>query len=112
MAKINSSAYGSITIDGLTYNHDVYISPSGKVEQREYGHIFTKDQVERALKENPEVVVIGKGTSGMAGLSEEGRTLLEEEGIEIVEANTPDVRDKFNQLSETKRVVAVIHVTC
>ena len=41
MAKINSSRFGSITVDNVTYNHDVYILPSGKVEKREYGHNAT-----------------------------------------------------------------------
>lgn len=112
MAKINSSTYGSITIDNVTYNHDVYIFPSGKVEQREYGHTFTKEQAEHVLKENPEAVVIGKGTSGMASLSNDARSLLQEKKIEIIEADTPAIKDKFNQLSEAKRVAAIVHVTC
>lgn len=112
MVNIDSSAYGSITINGVTYDHDVYIFPSGKVEEREYGHTFTKEQVEHVLKENPKVVVIGKGTSGMASLSDEARALLENKGIEIVEDNTPDIRDKFNKLAKTKKVAAIIHVTC
>lgn len=112
MAKINSSSFGSITIDGKRYEHDVYILPSGKVEEREHGHTFSKDQVEYVLKENPEAVIIGKGVSGCADLSSEARTLLEDKGIEVIEANTPDVKDKFNQLSKTKKVAAIIHVTC
>jgi len=112
MTKIDSSAYGFIEIDSYRYNHDVYIFPSGKVEEREYGHTFTKEQVEHVLKENPEVVVIGKGTSGMASLSDDSRALLEEREIEIIEVDTPEIRDKFNEISETKRVAAIIHVTC
>jgi len=112
MAKINSSTYGSITISGVTYNHDVFILPSGKVEEREYGHIFTKEQVEHVLKENPEVIVVGKGTSGLASLSSEARALLEEKGVGIIEADTPDIKDEFNELSETKRTAAIVHVTC
>ncbi len=112
MAKIDSSTFGSITIDGKRYEYDVYIFPSGKVEEREHGHTFTEEEVEHILKENPEVVIIGKGTSGMAGLSSEARALLEDKGIEIIEANTPDIKDKFNQLSETKKVAAIIHITC
>jgi len=107
MAKIDSSTFGSITIDGKRYEYDVYIFPSGKVEEREHGHTFTEEEVEHILKENPEVVIIGKGTSGMAGLSSEARALLEDK-----EANTPDIKDKFNQLSETKKVAAIIHITC
>nr|QNO57384.1 hypothetical protein MLPLCDNK_00006 [Methanosarcinales archaeon ANME-1 ERB7] len=68
--------------------------------------------MEHVLKENPEVVVIGKGTSGMASLSDDSKALLEERGIEIIEADTPEIRDKFNEISKTKRVAAIIHVTC
>jgi len=112
MAKINSSTFGSIKINGVNYNHDVYILPSGKVEERQYGHAFTKEQVEHVLKENPDVVITGKGTSGFASLSNGARALLERKRIEIVEANTPDIVDKFNKLSEIKRVAAIIHITC
>jgi hypothetical protein len=112
MVEINSSKFGFITIDGVTYNHDVYIYPSGKVEEREYGHSFTKDQIEHVLKENPEIVFIGKGTSGLANLNSDARPLLKNRGIEIIEANTPNIRNKFNDLAKTKRVTAIIHVTC
>ena len=112
MTKINSSSFGSITVNDVTYRHDIYILPSGKVEQRNYGHTFTKDQVEYVLKENPDVVVTGKGTSGCASLSSDARALLQKRAIEIIEANTPDVVGKFNKLNETKRVAAIVHVTC
>ncbi len=110
MVKIDSSKYGSITIDGKVYRHYVYIIPSGKVEEREYGHTFTKEQVEHVLKERPEVVVIGKGTSGMASLSDEGRKLLA--GVKVIEDWTPRIREKFNELAKRKKVAAIIHVTC
>jgi hypothetical protein len=112
MAKINSSEYGWIKIDGTTYNHDVYILPSGEVEKREYGHTFTKDQAEHVLKTKPEIVVIGKGTSGMASLAPEARQVLEKAGVKLVEDWTPRIREKFNELAESKKVAAIIHVTC
>ncbi|NQE52520.1 hypothetical protein C5S29_02920 [ANME-1 cluster archaeon GoMg3.2] len=55
--------------------------------------------MEHVLKENPEVVVIRKGTSGMASLSDDRKALLEERGIEIIEADTPEIRDKFNEMA-------------
>ena len=112
MPKIDSYSFGSITVDGKNYHHDVYIFPSGKVEEREYGHTFTKSQVEHVLKESPDVVIIGKGTAGMAKLSPEARALLEEKGVEVIEADTPDMVDKFNELAKTKKTAAIIHVTC
>jgi hypothetical protein len=112
MANINSSSFGSITVDNVNYSHDIYILPSGKVEKREYGHTFSKEQVEHLLKENPEIIVIGKGTSGYASLSREAKSLLEKKGIEIIKDVTPAIRSKFNELSKTKKVTAIIHVTC
>lgn len=112
MAKIESSAFGSITIDGKTYSHDVYVLPSSKVEEREYGHTFTKEQADHVLREKPDVVIIGKGTSGMASLSPDARSHLEEAGTELIEVDTPGVKDKFNELAKTKKVAAIIHVTC
>lgn len=110
--RINSSTYGSITIDNIKYKHDVYILASGKVEEREYGHTFTKEQVMYILKDNPEIVFIGKGTSGMASLSSDAKDLLINKSIKIVEAWTPDIKDKFNELAKTKKVAGIIHVTC
>ena len=112
MVKIDSSTFGSITIDGKIYNHDVYIFPSGKVEEREHSHVFSREQIEYLLEENPEIVIVGKGVSGLASLSSEARDFLEKKGIEILEGNTQDVKDKFNELSENKRVAGILHITC
>lgn len=116
MVKINTSEFGSITIDNKKYPHDVYIFPSGKVEERPHSHSISKDQVEHILKENSdlEVIFIGKGTSGMASLDADARELLEKKGIEIIEANTPDIKDKFNELADKreKKIAAIIHTTC
>ena len=112
MAEINSSTFGSITINDVTHRHDVYILPSGKVEERPYGHTFTKEQVEHVLKENPDVVITGKGDSGFASLSSDARNLLEKNGVEMIEDYTQNIVDEFNRLNETKEVAALIHVTC
>jgi len=58
--KINSSSYGFITINDKTYHRDVYVLPSGKVVEREYGHTFTEDQAERVLKETPTQLLSGR----------------------------------------------------
>lgn len=112
MTEINSSKFGSITIDNAVYEHDVYIFPSGKIEEREHGHVFSKEQIEHLLKEEAEIIIVGKGVSGVAELSKDARTLLKERGIEIIEGNTWDIIARFNELSKGKKVAAIIHVTC
>jgi hypothetical protein len=44
--------------------------------------------------------------------SREAKSLLEKKGIEIIKDVTPAIRSKFNELSKTKKVTAIIHVTC
>ncbi len=98
-------------LEGVKYNHDVYILPSGQVEGRKYGHTFTRGRVEHVLKGTPGVVFIGKGTSGMASLSPDARALLGKKGVRIIKADMPDMVDEFNELAKTRRVAAIVHVT-
>lgn len=71
----------------VKYDHDIYMLPSGQIEEGKYGHTFTRDQVEHVLRGNPEAVFIGEGTSGMASLSPDARALLEKKGVRIIEAD-------------------------
>lgn len=107
---IDSFGFGYITIDGVTYWHDLFTPLDGSVKERE--HTFTRDQMEYVLKERPEVVAIGNGTSGLASLSRDARGLLGREGVEMVEDDIQPIMEKFNKLSGKKRVAAIIHVSC
>jgi len=112
MTHIDAFEFGSITIDKKTYNHDVYIMPSGKIEEREHSHEITKQQIMHVLKENPDIILIGKGTSGVAKLTEEAKKLLSENKVEFFEDNTYNIVKKFNDLAKKKKVAAIIHTTC
>ena len=112
MARINSYDFGSITIDGVAYLHDVYILPPSGVEHREGVHSFTLEQAERVLVTNPEVLIIGTGNFGLAELSHDAMELLEKSGVELIVDRTQDIVPTFNQLALTKRVAAIIHLTC
>jgi hypothetical protein len=112
MLTINDSVYGSITINNLKYNFDVYILVSEIIEERESSHTITKEEIEHVLKGNPNVIVIGKGTSGVAELNEEAKKFVKSLDIEIIIDDTPKIRDKFNEKAKTKKVAAIIHTTC
>ena len=62
MVKVDSFSFGSIAIDGRRYDYDVYILPSGKIEEREHSHTFDLKQVEHVLDENPDVAISGGGS--------------------------------------------------
>jgi hypothetical protein len=112
MPTINNSEFGSVTVDGQKYNSDVFIHPLGEVEVREKSHEIKKEEIEYLLQDNPDVIVIGKGTSGVAELDEDAKALIKSIDVEVIMGNTPDIREKFNEKAAEKSVAALIHTTC
>ena len=119
MAKINSFNFGFIVVDGKQYVYDVLILPDGTVREREPGkgrlgsHTITWNNVGKIVKEQPEVIVIGTGTSGLARLSGDTEVYLHQANLNLVVLPSFQAVEKFNQLvDEGKRVAALIHITC
>ena len=112
MPIINDSEYGWITIDSQKYESDVFINVNGEVEEREKSHEIKKEEIEYLLKDNPNVIVIGKGTSGSAECNADAKAFIEMLDVEVIIDNTPDIREKYNHYAAEKRVAALIHTTC
>ena len=111
---IDSYRFGEIVIDGRRYTSDVIIFPHrvrGDWWRRE-GHQLHPDDLQEALKEPPEVFVVGTGISGMMRVLDETRRLLESQAIQLVAQSTDEACQTYNQLSVSKRVVAALHLTC
>ena len=112
MPEINSYRFGSIVVEGRTYTDDIYIFPSGNIETRKRTHTFTKQEIEYLFKEEPELVIIGKGEIGMASLSPEARDFIKEKGIKLIEGRTQDAKEEFNKFSLEKKTAGIFHLTC
>lgn len=124
---IENYYFGSITINGKTYNHDVEVrwspkekalgDPTRQVGEvlkwwRKESHIIDAEDVKRAVEQNPEVIVIGTGESGLAEVTQEAQNFIIEKGIELViEASGEAVR-KFDIIAEEKKVIGLFHLTC
>ncbi|MGQ9631168.1 MAG: Mth938-like domain-containing protein [bacterium] len=122
-AVIEGTSFGSITINGETFNHDVIIRSGGKVKKRKkklskkiYGtsHRVSLDEVEYIVGEDrPEILVVGSGQTGLLSLTEEAKRYLGERGIDFIELPTHEAIEKFNSLRKSgKTIAALIHVTC
>jgi hypothetical protein len=70
---IEDTKSGSITIDGKTYEHDVIVRLSGKVEKRKkklskekYGtsHIISKDEAKFIFEDGCDMLIVGAGQEG------------------------------------------------
>lgn len=117
--KIDSSKFGSITIEGEKYPHDVVIRLDGKVKKRKkklskaiFGtsHIISLDEAKHIYEEGAEQLIVGSGQSGMVRLSEEAEDFFREKRITVVILPTPQAIQEWNK--GKKAAIGVFHVTC
>jgi hypothetical protein len=114
--------FGSITIDGKTYNHDVEILWTDEVLEwrRKESHIIDVEDVRNAVEQNPEVIVIGTGESGMARVTDGARRFIEEKGIKLIVDLTEQATKTFNVRREEseeeegrqEKIIGLFHLTC
>lgn len=116
---INSTAFGSITIEGKTYDHDVYINSGGEVLKRkkklskeQYGtsHKISLAEAEHIYEEGMEKLLIGSGTFGRVHLSDDAEAFFNENNVEVNFAATPKAIKLWNET--TTAMVGLFHVTC
>jgi len=117
--RIESTTFGTITIDGKTYEHDVLVRLSGEVVKRKkklskklYGtsHVLSEDEARFLFESGCGQVVIGSGQFGNVHLSPEAEAYFERKGCEVLLKPTPEAIHVFNR-SRAKRI-GLFHVTC
>jgi hypothetical protein len=116
---IEATEFGAIRIDGKTYNHDVIIRLSGKVEKRrkrlskeEYGtsHILSKEEAKFVFENGAELLIVGAGQQGNVRLSPEASEYFDKKHCRVLVRPTPEAVRAFNHAREKK--IALMHVTC
>lgn len=112
--KIQHYSFGMITIDGKTYKSDViiYADRINSSWWRKEGHLLHIDDLREVIAERPEVIVIGTGYSGIMKVSDEVINSLKSLKIDVHVARTTDAVNLFNKLSEKRKTVACLHLTC
>ena len=112
---IEDYGFGRIVIDGKTYRQDVIVFPDRVKPNwwRKEGHSLCLEDLKDVLEDPPEVLVVGTGYAGLMRVPREVREKLEEMGIRVVVEKTGKAYRTFNRLlSEGRRVVAALHLTC
>lgn len=117
--KIDGTEFGSITIDGETYPHDVLIRLSGKIRKRKkklskkhYGtsHIMSLEEADFIYEKGCELLIVGTGQDGNLRLSPEAAEFFARKGCAVHAEPTPRAIAFFNRAKGEK--VALFHVTC
>lgn len=119
---IQEYRFGSIIIDGKTYNYDVEVRWTGEVLswQREESHLIDVGAVRRAVEQKPDIIIIGTGESGVAEVIEDAQNFIKEKGIELIIDKTEQAAKTFNIIKEEseeeegkqRKVIGLFHLTC
>jgi len=114
MNMIDSYNFGEIVINGKKRSSDVIIFPDRVRDNwwRKTGHELCLEDIAEVLTENPEVLVVGTGASGLMKLLPEVEQVAQAQGIKIVAKTTDKACSTYNQLNRSQRVVAALHLTC
>ena len=111
---IDSYQFGLVVINGEKYTSDVIIFPDRVRSdwRRKSGHELYLEDITEGLTENPEVLIVGTGESGMLRVLPEAKRNTEAQGIKLIAETTDRACQIYNQLCHSRRVVAALHLTC
>jgi len=116
---IDGTKFGSITISGELYEHDVLIRLSGKVKKRKkklskavYGtsHKLSLIEAEHIYRPSAERLIIGTGQNGLLDLSDEAAEFFHQKGLTAELLPTPEAIKIWNKAKGP--TIAMFHVTC
>ena len=116
---IDGTEFGSITVDGEIYDHDIVIRLGGSVKKRKeklskerYGtsHTVSVEEAEHIYDDGAEQVIVGTGQHGVLKLSDEAEAHFKDHGCSVQALPTPDAVKVWNEAEG--KTIAMFHVTC
>jgi hypothetical protein len=116
---IDQTSFGSITIEGITYEHDVLIRLNGEIEKRKkklskaiYGtsHVLSLDEAKFVYEKGTKRLIVGSGQDGNVELSKEAAKYFESKHCQIDLFPTPRAIGTWNKAEGD--VIGLFHVTC
>jgi len=109
-------------VDGVEYRTDLIVFASrgaGSPDRvksdwwRKQGHSLAIEDLDDVLAFKPEVLIVGKGASGLMQVPASTKKALEEQAIVLIVEKTDRAWQLFNeQVQKGKRAVGAFHLTC
>ncbi len=114
MNTIDSYNFGRIAINGKNHTSDVIIFPDRVQDDwwRDESHELTLKDITGIIEENPEILLVGTGASGMMRVLPEVKRAAEARHIQLITQPTREACATYNQLSRARKTVAALHLTC
>jgi hypothetical protein len=111
---IQSYSFGKVVIDGREYTEDVLVFADRVRPQwwRKEGHLLQLADLEEALAEGPEALIVGTGSQECMQVASEVVAHTRQAGVELLAFDTRTACRTFNELTGRRKVVAALHLTC
>jgi hypothetical protein len=119
--RIDTTAFGSITVEGTVFEHDIIIRPDGRMKKRKkklskavYGtsHMISLQEAKYVYGQaaGADRMVVGSGQYGNVELSPEATAYLKRRKCDVVLLPTPEVINIWNETEGN--AIGLFHVTC
>jgi hypothetical protein len=117
--KTEATSFGSITIEGQKFDHDVITRLDGSIGKRKkklskklYGtsHKISLPEAEFIYEEGAQTLIIGTGQYDRVRLSDEARDYFDSHGLKIITIASPEAIRLWND--EEGALIGLFHVTC
>jgi hypothetical protein len=117
--RIDGTEFGSITIEGTAFEHDVVIRLDGQVKKRKkklskavYGtsHVVSLDEARHVYEEGAERLIVGTGQAGLVGLSDEAADYFSRKKCQVELLPTSEAIQAWNEARGA--VIGLFHITC
>ncbi len=113
--KIDSYSFGTMKVDGTEYKGDLIIFPD-KIKPdwwRKKGHSLAVDDLADVLDFKPDVLVVGKGASGMMNVPAETEKFIQDQARVLIAEKTSQACQIFNEkIEKSTKVAGAFHLTC
>jgi hypothetical protein len=117
--EIDGTTFGSITVGGKTFQHDVLIRLDGAVKKRKkklskavYGssHTISLDEARHVYQKGAERLIVGAGRIGLVRLSEDAADYFRRKKCRVDLLRTQKAVKAWNEARGA--VIGLFHVTC
>jgi hypothetical protein len=117
--RIDRWRFGSITVEGAVFDHDVLIRLDGQVERRQKGlsrdlfgtsHIISPSEAEQVYEEGAKRLIVGAGMFRRVKLSPGAARIFEEKGCQVELLRTSRATRAWNRAEGP--VIGLFHVSC
>ncbi len=117
--RIDATSFGSITIAGEEYDHDIVIRLDGAVKKRKkklskavYGtaHTLSRAEAKAVFEPGAERLIVGTGQGDALHLADEAAGYFRKKGCAVELHPTPRAIAAWN--AATGAIIGLFHVTC